>query len=66
LFKFEISSSSDSMVADLDATWAFKSSIEEDWPGEAVDVLRMVLELCDWACESWRLSDSTSTFCAPH
>lgn len=62
LLRFEISSSSDSIVADLDSTWAFRSSMEVDWLGEVVDVLRLDFVLCDWACDNWRLSDSTSAF----
>jgi hypothetical protein len=48
----------------LDATCAFKSSIDVAKLGDAVDARRVVLLLCDCACESCLLSDSTSAFCA--
>jgi hypothetical protein len=63
LFRLEISSSRDSMVADLEATWALRSSMEEEWLGEAVEMRREVLDVWVWRCESWRFRDSTSVLC---
>jgi hypothetical protein len=46
LLRFEISSSRDSIVPDLEASWAFRSSIDEPWLGDASGIRRLDLFDC--------------------
>jgi hypothetical protein len=46
LLRFEISSSKDSMVPDLEASWAFRSSTDEPWLGDASEMRRLDLLDC--------------------